>query len=59
MLIHEVTAQKKPPSPQQQRVSALKTQLDQARVVAKRARLNQRQQRLNQQRVALNKSMAQ
>jgi|GEM_PF-6252912 len=58
MLIHEVTAQK-PQSPQQQRVTALKTQLDQAREAAKRQRLAVRQARLNQARTALNRDSAQ
>ena len=43
----------KPPSPQQQRVAQLKSQLDQARVAQKRAKLNQQQIKLNQQRAAL------
>ena len=51
MQISEVT---KPPSPQQQRVEQLKTQLDAARRAAKQARLNQQQVKLNQQRVKLN-----
>ena len=58
MLIQEVTAQK-PQSPQQQRVTALQRQLDQAREVAQRQQLAARQARLNQERVALNKSTTQ
>ena len=50
MQISEVT---KPPSPQQQRVDQLRTQLDAARRVAKQARLNQQQVKLNQQRQKL------
>ena len=50
MQIREVT---KPPSPQQQRVEQLRTQLDAARRAAKAARLNQQQVRLNQQRLKL------
>jgi len=53
MQISEVT---KPPSPQQQRVNQLKTQLDAAQRVAKQARLNQQQARINQQRQKLNQS---
>lgn len=53
MQISEVT---KPPSPQQQRVDQLKTQLDAARRAAKTARLNQQQVRLNQQRLKLNQA---
>ena len=52
MLIHEVT---KPPTPQQQRVNQLRTQLDAARRAAKVARLNKQQQRVNQQRAELNR----
>jgi hypothetical protein len=52
MQIHEVT---KPPSPQQQRVDQLRSQLDAARRAAKQARLNQQQQRVNQQRAELNR----
>ena len=55
MLIREVTAQK-PPSPQQQRVTALKTQLDQAREAMKRQRLADQQARLNQERALLSKA---
>lgn len=50
MQIREVT---KPPSPQQQRVDRLKTQLDAARRAARQARLNHEQIRLNQQRMKL------
>jgi len=53
MQISEVT---KPPSPQQQRVEQLKTQLDAARRAARQARLNQQQVKLNQQRQKLNQS---
>ena len=53
MQILEVT---KPPSPQQQRVKQLRTQLDAARRVAKQARLNQQQARINQQRLKLNQT---
>jgi hypothetical protein len=55
MHIQEVTAQK-PQSPQQQRVTALKRQLDQARTAVKRQQLAARQARLNQERAALNKN---
>jgi hypothetical protein len=58
MLIHEVTA-KKPRSPAEQRVAALRSQLDQAREAAKRQRLAARQAQLNQQRAALNNPTAQ
>jgi hypothetical protein len=58
MLIHEVTA-KKPRSPAQQRVAALKSQLKHARAAAQTQRLADRQVRLNKQRAALNKSLAQ
>jgi hypothetical protein len=51
MRITEVVT--KPPSPQQQRVDQLKTQLDVARRAAKTARLNQQQVMLNQQRQKL------
>ena len=57
MLILEFTAQK-PLSPQQQRVTALKRQLDQAREVMKRQQLADRQVRLNQARTALNTAPA-
>ena len=50
MHIHEVT---KPPSPEQQRVTQLKQQLDQARLQQKRIKLNQQQCKLNQQRTKL------
>ena len=52
MLIHVVT---KPPSPQQQRVNQLKSQLDAARRAARVARLNRQQVKLNQQRAELNR----
>jgi len=52
MQIHEVT---KPPSPQQQRVKQLQTQLLAARRAARVARLNKQQQRVNQQRAELNR----
>jgi len=52
MQIHEVTT---PPTPQQQRVDQLKSQLDAARRAAKLARLNKQQQHVNQQRVELNR----
>ena len=58
MLIREVTANK-PQSPQQQRVTALQRQLDQAREAAKRQRLADRQARLNQERAVLSKAAAQ
>ena len=58
MLIREVTANK-PQSPQQQRVTALQRQLDQAREAIKRQQLAARQARLNQQRAALSKAAAQ
>jgi hypothetical protein len=58
MLIREVTAQK-PLSPQQQRVTLLQRQLDQAREAVKRQQLAARQARLNQQRAALSKAAAQ
>jgi hypothetical protein len=51
MQIHEVT---KPPSPQQQRVNQLRSQLDAARRAAKVVKLNQQQQHINQQRQKLN-----
>lgn len=50
MQISEVT---KPPSPQQQRVDQLRTQLDAAQRAAKSARLNHQQVKLNQQRMKL------
>ncbi len=53
MQIHEVT---KPPSPQQQRVNQLRSQLDAARRAARVARLNQQQQRVNQQRAELSQT---
>jgi hypothetical protein len=53
MLVHEVT---KPPTPQQQRVKQLKTQLDAARRAARVARLNKQQQHVNQQRAELNRA---
>ena len=61
MLIQEVTATKptKPKTPAEQRVAALKTQLDQAREAARRQRLAARQARLNQERAALSKRSAQ
>ncbi len=61
MLIQEVTATKsqKPRSPAEQRVAALKTQLDQARDAARRQRLADRQVKLNQERAALSKNSAQ
>jgi hypothetical protein len=52
MQIHEVT---KPPSPQQQRVNQLRSQLDAARRAARVARLNKQQQRISQQRAELNR----
>jgi len=58
MLIREVTSQK-PRSPSQQRVTALKTQLDQAREAAKRQRLADRQQKLNQEWAALSQTAEQ
>jgi len=61
MLIREVTTTKpaKPKTVADQRVAALKTQLDQAREAARRQRLAARQVRLNQQRAQLNKTSAQ
>jgi len=59
MLIQEVITAQKPKSPQQQRVTALRRQLDQAREVMKRQQLAARQARLNQQRAALNTLAAQ
>ena len=61
MLIQEVMATKpqKPKTPEEQRVTALRSQLDQARVAARRQRLAARQVRLNQERAALNKSSGQ
>jgi hypothetical protein len=53
MQIVEVT---KPPSPQQQRVNQLRSQLDAARRAAKLVRLNQQQQRINQQRIKLSQT---
>jgi hypothetical protein len=53
MQIAEVT---KPPTPQQQRVDQLKTQLDAARRAAKQTRLNKQQQRINQQRIKLSQT---
>ena len=51
MHIHEVT---KPPSPEQQRVTQLQQQLDQARRQQQRVKLNQQYRRkLNQQRATL------
>jgi hypothetical protein len=58
MLIQEVTTPK-PKTPEEQRVTALKSQLDQARESARRQRLAARQARLNQERAALNKSFGQ
>jgi hypothetical protein len=56
MLMREVTSTKstKPQTPQQQRVSALQSQLAQARTAVKRERLAKRQARLNQARTELN-----
>jgi hypothetical protein len=53
--MREVTSTKstKPQTPQQQRVSALQSQLTQARDGLKRERLAQRQLALNQARAAL------
>ena len=61
MLIQEVTATKsqKPRSPAEQRVSALRSQLDQARAAAKKQRLAARQARMNPERAALSKNSAQ
>ena len=53
MRITEVVT--KPPSPQQQRVNQLRSQLLAARRAARMARLNQQQVELNQQRVELNR----
>ena len=50
MTITEIT---KPPSPEQQRVAQLKSQLDQAKIAQKRAKLAQQQIKLNQQRSRL------
>jgi len=58
MLICEVTA-KKPRSPAEQRVAALKSQLNHARLAAQTQRLADRQVRLNKQRAELGKSAAQ
>jgi hypothetical protein len=58
MLICEVTTTK-PKTAADQRVATLKTQLDQARVVAKTQRLTARQARLNQERARLAKTSAQ
>jgi len=55
MLIHEITANK-PQPPQQQRVTALKTQLGQAREATKRQQLAARQVRLNQERAAVRRT---
>jgi hypothetical protein len=57
MLIREVTTTNptKPRSAADQRVTALKSQLDQAREVARRQRLAARQVKLNQERAQLNK----
>jgi hypothetical protein len=56
MLIREVTSTKstKPQTPQQQRVSALQSQLAQARDSVKRQQLAARQARLNQARAEIN-----
>jgi len=59
MLIQEVITAQKPKSPQQQRVTALRRQLEQAREVMKRQQLAARQAWLNQQRAALNTLAAQ
>jgi hypothetical protein len=64
MLIREVTAAKpvrptKPQTPAQQRVSALQSQLAQARDSVKRQQLAARQARLNQARAALSKPIGQ
>jgi hypothetical protein len=55
MLIREVTPTKatKPQTPAQQRVTALKRQLDQARDAVKRQRLAAQQARLDQARAAM------
>ena len=53
MQIHEVV---KPATPEQQRVTQLKSQLDAARRAAKQARLNQQQARITQQRQKLNQT---
>jgi SMC interacting uncharacterized protein involved in chromosome segregation len=58
MLIQEVTTPK-PKTPEEQRVTALRSQLDQARAAARRQRLAARQQKLNQERAALNRTAAQ
>ena len=58
MLIQEVTTPK-PKTPEEQRVTALRSQLDQAREAARRQRLADRQARLNQERARLSKSTAQ
>jgi len=60
MLIREVTTKpRKPKTAADQRVAALKGQLNQARAAARRQRLAARQVRLNQERVELNKTSAQ
>ncbi len=53
MQIREVV---KPATPEQQRVTQLKSQLDAARRAAKQARLNQQQVRITQQRQNLNQT---
>jgi hypothetical protein len=53
MQIHEVI---KPATPEQQRVTQLKSQLDAARRAAKQARLNHQQARITQQRQNLNQT---
>ena len=58
MLIQEVITARKPQSPQQQRVTALKRELDEAREAMKRQRLADRQARLNQERALLSKAAA-
>ena len=58
MLICEVTTTK-PKTAADQRVSALETQLDQARAAARRQSLAARQARLNQERARLAKTSAQ
>lgn len=61
MLIREVTTSKpaKPKTAADQRVSALKSQLDQARAVARRQNLAARRAKLDQERAGLNKSAGQ
>ena len=52
--VNEVSTSK-PPTPQQQRITALQQQAKRSQQAVKQERIRQQQQKLNQQRTALNK----